>query len=325
MTLYLWHLPVLIALTTVGHALHLDRPVGLDRSGFPVPDGWGYGWGSLVFWAVYGLGVWAVVRLMWPFEHAPLPWWDAPPRSRAPRSATTAAVVACVGTVGVGVASLMLSATGLAGFPTRVLVYAGLPLNAAAAIALLAVSGAAIRWAGAERRPVESRPLRDRDLDPDVVLAAAHDLARRAEEREQHAVLALCSVCTRASSAGSSSMRAAASTGSPCSPPRASHGATITWPRLRIRLTLPESAWVQTSSCVAVAAHPHRGGHRGAVLAVGDEADVLTGREAVDLGVGGGGAHDAQARRGSARTWRVEPAAATGRRRRAPRCLGWTP
>lgn len=155
MTLYLWHLPVLIALTTVGHALHLDRPVGLDPSGFPVPDGWGYGWGSLVFWAVYGVGVWAVVRLMWPFEHAPLPWWDASPRARAPRSATTAAVVACLGTVGVGVASLMLSATGLAGFPTRVLVYAGLPLNAAGAIALLAVSGAAIRWAGAERRTVE--------------------------------------------------------------------------------------------------------------------------------------------------------------------------
>jgi hypothetical protein len=158
MTLYLWHLPVLIALTTVGHALHLDRPVGLDPSGFPVPDGWGYGWGSLVFWAVYGVGVWAVVRLMWPFEHAPLPWWDAPPRARIPRSATMAAVVACVGTVGVGVASLMLSATGLAGFPTRVLVSAGLPLNAAAAIARLAVSGAAIRWAGAERRVAEQPP-----------------------------------------------------------------------------------------------------------------------------------------------------------------------
>jgi fucose 4-O-acetylase-like acetyltransferase len=153
MTLYLWHLPVLIALTTVVHALGLDRPVGLDPSGFPVPDGWGYGWASLAFWAAYAVGVWAVVRLLWPLEHAPLPWWDAPPRARAPRSATTAAVVACLGTVGVGVASLMLSATGLAGFPTRVLVYAGLPLNAAAAIALLVLSGAAIRWAGAERAP----------------------------------------------------------------------------------------------------------------------------------------------------------------------------
>jgi hypothetical protein len=87
---------------------------------------------------------------MWPFEHMPLPWWDSPPRTRAP-GATTAAVVACVATAGVGVSTLVLSATGLAGFPTRVLVYAGIPLNPAAAIALLVLSGAAIRWAGASR------------------------------------------------------------------------------------------------------------------------------------------------------------------------------
>jgi len=150
MTLYLWHLPVLIAVTTLGHWLHLDRPVGLDGSGFPVPDGWGYGWGSVIFWAAYGLGVWAVVRLMWPFEHAKLPWWDSPPSLAAP-SPLVASVVACVGIAGVGVATLMLSATGLAGFPTRVLTYAGIPINAAAAIVLLVVSGAAIRWAGASR------------------------------------------------------------------------------------------------------------------------------------------------------------------------------
>lgn len=164
MTLYLWHLPVLIAVTTLGHVLHLDRPVGLDASGFPVPDGWGYAGTSLLFWAVYAAGVWAVVRLMWPLEHAPLPWWDAPPRVAAPRSRRTAAVVAGLGTAGVGVATLALSATGLAGFPTQVLVYAGLPLNAAGAIALLAVSGAAIRWAGADRaagaRPVPVEPVR---------------------------------------------------------------------------------------------------------------------------------------------------------------------
>ena len=154
MTLYLWHLPVLIALTTLGHALHLDRPVGLDPSGFPVPDGWGYGWGSLVFWAVYGVGVWAVVRLMWPFEHAPLPWWDAPPRTRrraAPRRPRWSPARH-------GRRRRRL-ADALGHRPRRVpdavLVYAGLPLNAAAAIALLAVSGAAIRWAGAERRPAE--------------------------------------------------------------------------------------------------------------------------------------------------------------------------
>ena len=152
MTLYLWHLPVLVAVTTLGHALHLERPTGLDAGGWPVPDGWGYALGSVAFWTAYGVGVWAVVRLMWPFEHAPLWWWDTPPRSPAP-SARTAAWCSAVGTAGVGVATLVLSATGLAGFPTKVIDYAGLPLNSAAAIAVLAGSGALIRWAGSPRRP----------------------------------------------------------------------------------------------------------------------------------------------------------------------------
>ncbi len=151
MTLYLWHLPVLVAVTTLAHVVALDRPVGLGDDGWPVPDGWGYLLGSLVFWAVYAAGVWAVVRLMWPFEHAPLVWWDARPRSRAP-SLRTASWVAALGCVGVGVSTLVLSGTGLAGFPWRIVDYAGLPLSAAGAIVALVLSGLAIRWAGAPRR-----------------------------------------------------------------------------------------------------------------------------------------------------------------------------
>lgn len=153
MTLYLWHLPVLVAVTTLGHVVGLDRPVRLGDDGWPVPDGWGYLLGSVVFWAVYAAGVWAVVRLMWPFEHAPLVWWDAAPRSTAP-SLRTATWVAALGCVGVGVSTLVLSGTGLAGFPWRIVDYAGLPLSAAGAIVALLVSGLAIRWAGAPRRDV---------------------------------------------------------------------------------------------------------------------------------------------------------------------------
>ncbi|MFN8149188.1 MAG: acyltransferase [Candidatus Nanopelagicales bacterium] len=150
MTLYLWHLPVLVAVTTLAHVLSLDRPVRLGDDGWPVPDGWGYLLGSIVFWAVYAVGVWAVVRLMWPFEHAPLVWWDAAPRTRAP-SLRTASWAAALGCVGVGVSTLVLSGTGLAGFPWRIVDYAGLPLSAAGAIVALLVSGLAIRWAGAPR------------------------------------------------------------------------------------------------------------------------------------------------------------------------------
>jgi hypothetical protein len=157
MTLYLWHLPVLITLTVLGHVLHLERPTALGPDGWPVPVGWGYLLGSVVFWSVYAVGVWAIVRLMWPFEHQPLVWWDAAPRRPAPEP-RTAAWVAALGTAGVGIASLILSATGLAGFHTTVIDYAGLPLNAAGAIAVLLLSGAAIRWAGAARAGTDARP-----------------------------------------------------------------------------------------------------------------------------------------------------------------------
>lgn len=150
MTLYLWHLPVLIGLTTLAHVLRVERPTALDGSGFPVPDGWGYGWGSVAFWAAYLLGVWAVVRLMWPFELTRLPWWDSPPKSPAPQH-SWAVVGAVAGAIGVGVSTLVLSATGLAGFPFEVIRYAGLPLNAAVAIAVLLASGALLRWAGSAR------------------------------------------------------------------------------------------------------------------------------------------------------------------------------
>jgi hypothetical protein len=159
MTLYLWHLPMLISVTVLGHALHLERPTSLDPAGWPVPDGWGYLLGCIVFWAVYGVAVWAIVRLMWPFEHAPLWWWDSPPRLAAP-SGRTASVVACLGTVAVGVSGLVLSACGLAGFPTRVVMYAGIPLSAAAGMVLLLVGGASIRWAGASRTPAERPAVR---------------------------------------------------------------------------------------------------------------------------------------------------------------------
>ena len=50
----------------------------------------------------------------------------------------------------------MLSAIGLAGFPTRVSEFAGVPLNAAAAIALMVAGGLLVRHVGSARAPVDS-------------------------------------------------------------------------------------------------------------------------------------------------------------------------
>lgn len=151
MTIYLWHLPVLIGLTALTHYLGLDRPVALDARGFPVPDGWWFALGSLVFWAVYLSLVVVVVLALWPLEYARLPLWDSPTRLPAPRPGTAAAV-ALVATVLVGAATLALSATGLAGFPTATLTYSGVPLNPALSLAVLVGGGLALRWAGGPRR-----------------------------------------------------------------------------------------------------------------------------------------------------------------------------
>lgn len=149
MTLYLWHLPVLVAITTLAHALGLDRPTRLVQ-GFPVPDGLAYLVGSIPFALVFMGGVWLTVRLLWPLEHATLPWWDGVVRASSPAPAV-ATTVSILGASGVGVSALALSATGLAGFPTRIVTYAGLPLSAAGAILLMVASGAALRWAGGRR------------------------------------------------------------------------------------------------------------------------------------------------------------------------------
>lgn len=154
MTLYLWHLPMLVLLISISHFLGLDRPTRLGSNGYPVPDGWNYAIGSIGFWFIFGIGVWGIVRLMWPLEHAHLPGWDWPSKAILPK-VLIATWAASVGAAGAGIALLILSATGLGGFPFKIVHYVKLPLNSAAAMVLLFLSGALIRWAGAPRSAVD--------------------------------------------------------------------------------------------------------------------------------------------------------------------------
>ena len=148
MTLYLWHLPVLIALVAVTHLLGLDRPVTWTAVG-PAP-GPGYWLWTIGFLAVDLAGVVAVVRVLWVVEVGRLPWWDVPARSNAgPGSVERRrGAAAASGAALIGIGTLMLAATGLAGFPTRVTQFAGLPLSAPIAIGLMAAGGVAVRQAG---------------------------------------------------------------------------------------------------------------------------------------------------------------------------------
>lgn len=159
MTMYLWHLPMLVVLVVLSHFFGLDRPTRLGSNGYPVPDGWNYGVGSIGFWFIFGICVWAIVRLMWPLEHARLLVWDWPSRTFSPKT-SVATKVSVVGVIGAGVGFLMLSATGLGGFPFRIVHYVKLPLNSALAMVLLVFSGFAIRWAGAARSDLPRRESR---------------------------------------------------------------------------------------------------------------------------------------------------------------------
>jgi len=156
MTLYLWHLPMLLLLIVISHFFEMDRPTRIGPTGYPVPDGWNYAVGSVGFWFIFGLLVWLIVRLMWPLEHARLPVWDGPSRTFAPK-VSIAGWASGVGVVGVGFALLMLSATGLGGFPFKIVHYVKLPLNSALAMGLLLLSGFLIRWAGAPRADLPRR------------------------------------------------------------------------------------------------------------------------------------------------------------------------
>ena len=164
MTLYLWHLPVLIAMVAISHLLGLDRPVTWDPDGLPEP-GPGYWLWSVLFLAVFLVLVAGVVRLAWPAEVGPLPGWDRPARTvpgrSSPGSEPGRAALAATGSVLIGIGTLMISSTGLTGFPTRISTFAGVPLNPLAAILLTLAGGLLARRAGAAK-PTTTPPSQTR-------------------------------------------------------------------------------------------------------------------------------------------------------------------
>ena len=157
MTLYLWHLPVLIALYAGLHALGLDRPVEWAADGYPVP-GPGFWLWTLAFLAVY-LDVRGRRRAADVARRGrPAAGWDRPARKgptdghALPGEAARSAA-AGIGAALIGIGTLMLAAIGLVGFPTRVTTFAGIPLNAVAAIGLMALGGLLVRQVGSSRNP----------------------------------------------------------------------------------------------------------------------------------------------------------------------------
>ena len=148
MTVYLWHMLVLVGWLALLHLLGFDLPVRIE-SGQIVPDGLAY-WAYVVPVAiVFVLLVYVVARVLWPVEFVHLPWFDDPPR-RAPSSEW----VAAAGTVLVGVGLLSIAGAGFSGFPSAVHAAYGIPVSAAGALLSIAVGIALLRQPLPSRTPV---------------------------------------------------------------------------------------------------------------------------------------------------------------------------
>jgi len=109
-----------------------------------------------VHFTVFVLFVWCCVRVLWILENIPLPLWDG--KSRFPVvNRNLAGVMIGFGVSLCGAALLIFSATGLGGFPTRVVHFSGLPLTSGLALILLIFGASLIRLAGAPRRIEEDQ------------------------------------------------------------------------------------------------------------------------------------------------------------------------
>jgi len=135
MTLYLWHIPVIIALTSLGHVMGWDRSV-LLKDGLVVP-GVGFLSSALVFWAFAFVVVWLFLQVAYVQEFIKLPWWDSQ------LSQTSAQVwrswLSGLSAVLIGVGTLLISGSGLAGFPGRLVEFSGISWTPGFAVAVLLV------------------------------------------------------------------------------------------------------------------------------------------------------------------------------------------
>ena len=148
MTIYLWHLPILISLSALEKFISKTAPLlKTDNMVLPGENYWLW-WSlhTLIFFTLLTI----LVRYLWVLENKKLIIWDKALHLKKPNKFFTI-FTAGLGVLLTGISLLMLSATGLAGFPTRVITYAGLPLTSGAATLTLLLGASLVRYSGGER------------------------------------------------------------------------------------------------------------------------------------------------------------------------------
>jgi len=154
MTVYLWHVPAMVAAVMALHGLGIGPPTTV-QNGTPMPISLAeYGAWWLAFLLVFTVILVGLVLLLWPVEHARLPVWDGPRRVAFPDQAPSWVVnpVTVIGSVTMGCATLVLAIIGFAGFPTKWIPWFSLELNSAVACLGILLGAAAVRSAAGRQR-----------------------------------------------------------------------------------------------------------------------------------------------------------------------------
>jgi hypothetical protein len=138
MTIYLWHMLVLVAWLSLLHVVGWDLPTRVQGI-LVLPDGLPY-WIRLIPVACGFVAVlYVIVRFLWPLEHMNLFWFDADV-TRA--SSTTRSAI---GVAMLALGLLAVSGTGFSGFPVAMQQAYGVSLSCSAALIVVLIALALLR------------------------------------------------------------------------------------------------------------------------------------------------------------------------------------
>ena len=148
MTIYLWHMSILVSWLSIMHRLGIDLPVRIDTYVLPeglnpdvvVPDGNSYWLGFIGMTIGFGALLFVVVRNLWPIEFIKLPWFDS-----NPKKLSHSKVRSIIGTLMVSVGLLAVSGGGFSGFPFAVHDAFGFLINTAYAVIAIFLGLALLR------------------------------------------------------------------------------------------------------------------------------------------------------------------------------------
>ena len=148
MTIYLWHMSILVLWLSIMHRLGIDLPVRIDtyelaeglNPNVVVPDGNGYWLGFIGMTIGFGALLFIVVRNLWPIEFMKLPWFDT-----EPKKLSHSKLRSVVGVVLVSVGLLAVSGGGFSGFPFAVHEAFGFLINTSYAVIAILIGLALLR------------------------------------------------------------------------------------------------------------------------------------------------------------------------------------